>query len=224
MKKHLVALHGALGSAEQMRHSLQGIESIYKQVDYFEFSGHGNTARSQEFGVNQFTGELEHALSNFKSAPDVFGYSMGGYVALNLAHKKSGLMNSIITLATKFNWTPVVASQEIKMLRPEVIEDKVPKFVEILKKRHGSGRWKDLCADTAKMMVNLGDNPPLNPNTLNEIVVDVNLFVGSEDKMISVDETAWAHEHLKNSQLTLFDGVKHPIEQFPASLMQDLLG
>jgi hypothetical protein len=32
-----------------------------------------------EFGVNQFTGELEQALSNFKTTPDVFGYSMGGW-------------------------------------------------------------------------------------------------------------------------------------------------
>ena len=189
MKKHLVVLHGALGSAEQMRQSLQGIESIYNQVDYFEFSGHGNTTRSMEFGVNQFTGELEQSLSNFKTAPDVFGYSMGGCVALNLAYKKPGLMNSIITLATTFNRTPEVASQEIKMLRPEVIEDKVPKFAEISKKRHGPGRWKDLCSDTGMMIVNLGDNPPLNPNTLNEIAVDVSLFVGSADKMISQDET-----------------------------------
>jgi len=189
VKKHLVVLHGASGSAEQMRQSLQGFESIYNQVDYFEFSGHGNTTRSMEFGVNQFTGELEQSLSNFKTAPDVFGYSMGGYVALNLAHKKPDLMNSITTLATKFNWTPEVASQEIKMLRPEVIEGKVPKFAEILKKRHGPGRWKDLCSDTATMMVNLGDNPPLNPNTLNEMAVDVSLFVGSADKMISQDET-----------------------------------
>ena len=47
------------------------------------------------------------------------GHSMGGYVALKLALKRPELVDRIITLGTKFNWTPEVAAKEVKMLNPD---------------------------------------------------------------------------------------------------------
>lgn len=147
---------------------------------------------------------------------------MGGYVALNTTRISPNLINSIVTLATKFNWTPEVAAQEIKMLRPEVIEDKVVKFAEALSNQHGRDRWKELCVDTAQMMTYLGENPTLTSSTLGEIETDAHLFVGSADQMISLEETKWAGSYLPNSEVTVLNEVKHPIEQFPKDQIRTL--
>jgi enterochelin esterase-like enzyme len=93
--------------------------------------------------------------------PTVFGYSMGGYVALYLAHSQPTLLGNIITLGTKFEWTPKIAQKEIKMLDAKVIIEKVPKFAEALKTRHGND-WELLLWKTATMMVDLGNTNALS--------------------------------------------------------------
>lgn len=147
---------------------------------------------------------------------------MGGYVALNTAHISPGLINFIVTLAAKFNWTPDVATEEIKMLRPEVIEDKVTKFAEVLSNRHGTDRWRELCVETAQMMTYRGEGPTLTPSSLGEIETDVRLFVGSADRMISLEETKWAGSYLPKSEVTVLNEVKHPIEKFPKDHIRTL--
>jgi pimeloyl-ACP methyl ester carboxylesterase len=51
---------------------------------------------------------------------------MGGYVALKTAVLHPGRIEAIVTLGTKFHWDPENASNEVRMLNPEKIEEKVP--------------------------------------------------------------------------------------------------
>ena len=130
--KTLILLHGAIGAEDQLVKLVQvlkeqnGINALT-----FSFSGHGNTPFQSEFGIEQFAIELENFIKrNNLQNPDVFGYSMGGYVALFLAKRTPGLLGNIITLGTKFNWNPDIAAKEINMLDPQMISQKVPKFAE----------------------------------------------------------------------------------------------
>ena len=58
-------------------------------------------------------------------APIVFGYSMSGYVALALEAERPGTFSGIVTLGTKFAWTPDVATTESARLDPAAISKKL---------------------------------------------------------------------------------------------------
>ena len=138
--KDLILLHGALGST----HSFDPLKlklSEHYNCYTLNFSGHGNTTFNPEgFGIECFAEELNAFIKeNGLSQPNIFGYSLGGYVALYLAHREPSLMGKIITLGTKFGWSPEAADKEVSRMNPEVMEEKKYKLVSTgkLLDRHG---------------------------------------------------------------------------------------
>lgn len=138
---------------------------------------------------------------------------MGGYVGLNLAKHYPHLVDKIITLGTKFNWSKEAAEKEIKMLDPFIIEQKVPKFAKMLKGLHTPNDWKELLRKTAKMMLNLADGKKLNNDDLNLINHKILIGIGSLDKMVSIDESKNAANNLANGQLKIIEVSHHPFEK-----------
>ncbi len=213
MATELVLIHGALGSKEQLDFLVEWSKTMNLKPTVVEFSGHGTTKRSHSFSVTQFASELENVLEILPESPLVFGYSMGGYVALDLAARKPQLFAGLITLATKFNWSPEIASKEVKMLSPSVIQDKVHAFAEVLDNRHKKIGWETVCRDTASMMIDLGNEPLITEEVLQSISIPTVFSVGDEDKMVTIDETAWAQKNCPKSNLAVLPLTKHPIER-----------
>ena len=87
----LIVLHGALGSSSQMQSLIQRLSDSFF-VKTFDFSGHGTTPFVKDFGINQFTQELDRFIlaEGFGDAY-IFGYSMGGYVALDFSEQTLSL-------------------------------------------------------------------------------------------------------------------------------------
>lgn len=211
--KKLVLLHGALGSKEQLEELAYLLEKKF-QVYTLNFSGHGDQPEKEAFSNDLFSDNIYQFLSENKIEKcHLFGYSMGGYVALYFANKYPDKIGKIITLATKFNWTPESAAKEIKMLNPNIIEEKVPKFAAVLKALHLANDWKIVLNKTAAMMLGLGNGKALKENDLRSIKNEVLIAVGDADKMVAVDESSWAAENLPNGKLLVLKGVEHPIEK-----------
>ena len=122
------------------------------------FSGHGGRAfLGAPFSIKLFSEDVLNFMEENKiERANVLGYSMGGYVALNLARHFPGKLLKIITLATKFHWDEATAAREIQMLNPDKIEMKVPGFAEILKNRHSPNDWKEVLRQATSMLVALG--------------------------------------------------------------------
>ncbi|MFN8230133.1 MAG: alpha/beta fold hydrolase [Bacteroidia bacterium] len=136
--KNIILLHGAIGAADQLIPLENELTKQNFKVFKFSFSGHGNTPFNNDFSIKQFAKELELFISeNNLIQPAIFGYSMGGYVALYLVTQMPMLIGNIITLGTKFNWTEEIAKKEIQLLNPKTIIEKVPKFANALQQRHG---------------------------------------------------------------------------------------
>jgi pimeloyl-ACP methyl ester carboxylesterase len=136
---------------------------------------------------------------------------MGGYVALNLAIQQPQLVNSIMTLGTKFDWTLESSAQEIKMLNPDIIEQKVPKFVKYLESLHGEDNWKILMVKTTQLMFNLGNGTSFKDEDLKNVKQPVLLCLGDQDTMVSQKETKTISKILPNSSLRLIQDFKHAI-------------
>lgn len=214
MKPKLVMLHGALGAQSQLKRLKQELEKTFEVLS-FDFEGHGmRKAKDRPFRIQHFAENLEDFLDahDLKDAR-IFGYSMGGYVALHLASKRKDLIGSIFTLATKFDWNPETSAKEIKMLDPEGILAKVPKYAETLQRRHQGLDWKEHLRMTADLMVNLGDHPLLDSETLSQIDIPVRVGLGDRDTMVSLEETQEVYKALPKGELMVIPKTPHPIEK-----------
>lgn len=214
----LIILHGALGSAAQMYPLAEKFSKDFN-VHTFSFSGHGGEPFSNGFGIDTFAKELSHYISQHcHSIPLIIGYSMGGYVALALEKSKPNSCKAIVTIATKFDWSPEASEKEIKLLNPDIITQKVPKFAEALQKRHAPNDWVDLLESTKKMMIELGNSPTLLPSHLAEIQTPVMCCVGDVDEMITLNETIQAYQNIPNSHLFVMPQQRHAIEKLNLDL------
>jgi len=222
MNTSVILLHGAIGAGDQLEHLVHLLQKQGRDVHMLTLSGHGTKPfNNAGFGIPVFAAELQQyiAAKNLQQ-PAVFGYSMGGYVALYAAQQHPNLLGTIVTLATKFQWTPEIARAEGQMLDPDAILEKIPKFADALKARHGEG-WRELLAKTQTLMAELGDGKhALDFPNLN---TKVYLGLGDRDKMVSLDETLNAYRSLPNAGLYMLPDTKHPIEGVNKELLADLL-
>jgi esterase/lipase len=216
-------LHGAIGASDQLKPLSSSLNSQGFETFTFNFSGHGKTPFQTNFGIVQFAHELENfiVMNNLQGVP-VFGYSMGGYVALYLAAQNKSLMGNIITLGTKLEWDPEGAAKEIKMLDAKTILEKVPKFAEALKTRHGND-WELLLKRTADMMIELGTNNLLNSETFVKIENKVLMGLADADNMVTVTETDRAASQIKNAKRFTLSNTKHPIETVNTEQLSNII-
>lgn len=212
--KKLILLHGALGSASMFEGLTNKLKDDF-EVFAFNFSGHGGASVNEEgFGIEVFAEELQaFIIKNKLENADVFGYSMGGYVALYLATSQPSLMGRIVTLGTKLTWTAEGAEKETALLNPELIKEKVPKFASILKERHGKKQWKEVVWQTAGMMLELGDDPLLNMENLPLITNQVAILLGADDNMVGREESESVAIILPNGKFIPIPNMPHPLEK-----------
>jgi pimeloyl-ACP methyl ester carboxylesterase len=222
--RNVILLHGALGHSSNFEPYEQYLSAHFR-IHKILFHGHGETSVPAEgIRMSGYVEQLrqyceEHALQEV----DIFGYSMGGYVALTYALQYPGRVSSILTLATKLNWTEEGAIKESKMLNPGVIAEKVPKYAAQLAMMHGAAQWKELLPAIAGMMVDLGKEPLLNTENYAGINTKVQLMVGDKDVMVTLDETLQAAKAIPEARLAVLPNTKHPIEQVRAELLIGLM-
>lgn len=223
--KKLIILHGALGSKTQFE-QLAGLLGTYFEVHTPDFDGHGSKSASQNaYSVELFAQNLaDYMQANGIKKPLVFGYSMGGFVALKLESMHPGSLEELVTLGTKFDWSPESAEKEVKMLNAEKIEEKVPAFAAYLKSLHGEQEWKSVLERTARMMLEMGNETVLTAEDFSKIRIPVRLLRGTKDVMVSEAETKNVQNQLTDSAYREVENWQHPINLVsPEELAQQLL-
>lgn len=213
MKPTLLLLHGALGTKKQLN-PLKELLSNKFQIHTFNFEGHGDHSSDKDYSIDLFTQNVvdfmqEHHLES----AHLFGYSMGGYVALNLAHKHPQLVDKIVTLGTKFAWDKATAEKEMKLLNPEKIAKKAPAFAQMLEAIHSQNDWKNVVQKTAHMMYVLGTGAKIKAATFTQIEQAVLICIGDQDHMVSIEESKETADLLPNGSIKIIEGFKHPMEK-----------
>lgn len=218
--KDLILLHGAIGSSKQLESIAETLKNDYR-ITLLNFSGHGGKKIPEEkFSIEMFADDVLYLLDKSrKDNADIFGYSMGGYAALYIARHYPGKLNRVFTLGTKFNWNPEISQKEIRMLNPEKIEEKLPKFADELKERHSPEDWKIVLSKTSEMMTDLGNKNTLSDEDFRLIDNEVMITVGDSDKMVSSEESKHVSELLINGRFMLLPDTLHPIEKVSIELI-----
>lgn len=223
MKQKVIILHGALGSAKQFEIIQEGLKDNF-EVYLFDFDGHGNANPTKHMSIEIFAENLlSFVEKNELQDALVFGYSMGGYVALYLQTLHPNLFQSIITLGTKLNWSVESAEKEVQMLNVDKIKEKVHAFASYLEKIQAPTNWELMMNQTVELMLQLGNKPLLTSENLNKISIPVTLCLGEMDKMVTREETQWAADAINNSNFKRLEGVQHPIQQIDSKVIIDLI-
>lgn len=211
----IVLLHGALGSSSQLKSLSDKFRASGRDTFLLNFSGHGGAEFSQsEFTIEAFAEDLLNFLNEKRiDQADIFGYSMGGYVALWLAHQQPKRIGRIVTLGTKFDWSPESAEKEAKKMNPQKIEEKVPAFAKALRDRHSPCDWKEVLAKTARMMTRLGERPLLTEALMNQVKSTVHILLGDQDEMVDLNFSRQVAAWLPFGKFDLLPNTPHPIEK-----------
>ena len=210
-KPNLILLHGALGSKDELQPLKELLKDDFKTYT-MNFEGHGGSSTEETLSMDLFAQNLidfcdEYQIEN----THIFGYSMGGYVALNTARQAPELVNTIITLGTKFAWSPEIAAKETKLLSPKKIEEKIPKYAGYLASLHGEVRWKKLMHQTAVLMNGLGGGKAFGKEEFSSISHKVYLGHGENDQMVTKEETKEIESYLPNATFYSLPKSEHPI-------------
>ena len=210
----LVLLHGALGDATQLA-PLATRLGEGRRVVVIELEGHGATPlRDRPLRIESFADDvIAHLDRQGIARAHVFGYSMGGYVALYLAATSSARIARVATLATKLAWTPDVAARESAMLDPVAIRAKVPKFAAALEARHTGAGWEALLAHTGELLHELGTRPRLTDELLASVTQPVRIGVGDRDATVTIEECIAAVRRLASGELEVHPRTPHPFEK-----------
>lgn len=214
-----VLLHSALGNHSQMAPVRAAIEKHTTVYD-FDFEGHGFENQSNRFSLDSLVKQLDTFIHEKKlHKPTVIGYSMGGYVAITLAAQKPGLISRVITYGTKLAWTSEFAEKESQKLNPEKMLEKVPAFASKLAAQYGNPHWKNVVEETAAFIKSL----PNKPIPFTSMIVKYKLLLGTEDRMVSLDETVQAASLSINGKYQSIEGAGHEIGTVPAACWLSVL-
>lgn len=223
--KTILLLHGALGTSRDLIPLIDFLKEKGHTVLTFDFSGHGkDTVWPDEFRIDLFARDLERYLKqhNLKETV-VFGYSMGGYVALyHKANFEDSPIQNIVTYATKFNWSEKTVGKELPMLDPEHLQEKFPHYAATLMEKHGE-RWKSLLRSTAHMMQNLERLDGLTREDLNDLEIPVTLILGDQDRMVTSEETHLTASWLRHSWVKTLTHSKHELERSNLRELSELI-
>jgi len=207
-------LHGAIGSSVQLEPLAEKLKNDF-DIYLLNFTGHGGKPLPEDpFSIEMFADDVTYFIKKNKlEGINVYGYSMGGYVALYIARHYPEFINKIFTTATKFNWNEESSIKESVLLNAERIQEKIPKFAEQLSIRHSPEDWRIVLKKTADMMISLGKNKTLKDEDYQFIENEVLVSAGDRDSMVSIEETVEAYRKLKNGKLLILPGTQHPIEK-----------
>lgn len=224
MNTPLLLLHGAIGASSQLKLLATALAGNY-DVHLLDFPGHGGRNMPDvPFSIAHFaTVVADYIRQHQLQQPVIFGYSMGGYVAMYLAKHQPSLVGKVITLGTKFHWDEDTAAKETKKLDPSVISVKVPAFASSLEQLHRPNDWQEVLHRTGQMMNEMGRDNPLKLSDYSSISVPCLLLLGDRDKMVTLEETVAVYKALPDARLGVLPGTGHAVEGVDAEVLLRML-
>lgn len=198
----MLFLHGALGSSKEI------LPFTTSNSLFLDFPGHGKSlSRLDPMTIETLS---LWTKEQHLSAEKVFGYSMGGYIALYMSSKSLHPFKKIVTYGTKLKWDQELYESQSHFLNPRNLREKNPKFIEVLKKIHGNS-WEDLLLETLKLMKSLSDGHGLSEGDFKNINSEVIFLVGSKDRLVTVEETLQVCELNENFKMYVLEDQPHEL-------------
>lgn len=208
----LVVLHGALGATALETYRLVAYWERQFRVVALDFSGHGASASSIETPTwdtytNDVTALLEHLdLRDVR----LFGFSMGGGVALKAGARHPDRIARIAIHATNVQWE---ADDTDRMVPPmlDALDDPDGHWATRLNEIHGS-RWRGLVRQLVGFTRALPGNW-IGDDMLTSVRQPVLISSGDADRYFDVRHAVHLFRTIPDARLWILPGLDHPIQR-----------
>ncbi|MEM6335453.1 MAG: methylmalonyl-CoA epimerase, partial [Bacteroidota bacterium] len=217
----LLMLHGGLGSVEsELLPVMRELQRQYRVIS-FDFAGHAGSrdvpATPELRGIAQCEAVLDaHGVD----AAHVFGFSMGGTVALHLAHARPDRVRRIAVLGVNSTWDEPTIQRAKQRITPSFIEQH-PDWTAHLAALHGPA-WPKL-ALTLSDAIDAYPGRHLTSAQLAALPHPVFVLAGDRDRIYPLEHTLHLYRALPDAQLAILPGAEHALHRLPPRPLADQL-
>ncbi|NOX63870.1 MAG: alpha/beta hydrolase [Chloroflexi bacterium] len=210
----LLLLHGALGAKDQFDKLSPQLEGKFA-VHRLEFDGHGHAPLGERGFCNAafVQNVIDYLDARGIERVDIFGYSMGGYIACLVAAEHPQRVNRIATLGTKYLWDEASLARELQYLDVDKIKEKVPHFADMLARRHIALGWETVVERTKEVMRENVETGGLTPKFMSRLEQPIRVMVGDRDATAGVSDSYTIFLALRHGQFEVLPATPHPFER-----------
>ncbi len=216
----LLLLPGLLGSISAQWHTYIAPLSEHYHIVITDLRGHGRSGNNAgRLQIGDMVADTLLLLEHLDiTAAHIGGYSLGGYIGLQLHLEQPERVQTLLMHATKFYWSNDVVANMKKQMNPDSIQAKVPKYADQLAKEHGEDRWQQLLQEASGMVESL---PHVGIQETDAIHATCPILIGTgdRDELIPAEESLRLSRAIPSAQLMVLPGVRHPFYSIPPSLM-----
>jgi pimeloyl-ACP methyl ester carboxylesterase len=210
-KEPLLLLPGLLGSVSSQWNNFIAPLSADFRIILMDLRGHGRSENKDpllrpERMMQDIISLLDHlGLESVHLA----GYSLGGYLGLQLHLFQPRRVASLLMHATKFYWTKDAVTNMHQQLDPDTMSAKVPAYANQLAKEHGGSHWRGLVRQAADLVGFLSEKG-ITEGMAVRAQCPILVSVGDRDELVPLPEAQRLSRVFPHGELLVLPGVRHP--------------
>lgn len=219
----LVVLHGAGGATMLETAPLIAHLEQHFHVLALDFAGHGASDALAEhpFSIPFFVDNVQALFDAFDlRKAHLFGFSMGGSVALQFSHDHPARVDRLAVHAANLVWDERLVRRMNARLQAEAINQKYPSLATHLDAAHSD--WQHLFARMQQMVRTLPEHLNLL-DRLAHVPHPTLVSAVDQDDLFSLDAPLALHDALPDSTLAIVPGTRHAFADVDAGLYHRLL-
>lgn len=216
MPDTLVLIHGTNGSHAETRPLADRLPRDIETVAPNWLGHGGRPAPDDGYGIDAIVEDLVLSMDREQIARAfLFGYSIGGYAALVLAHRYPERVRGIVTFATRHLWHARGVGHLVHLADPARLTRPGNTRAADLAAIHHPADWRLVNGANRRLFAQLGERPPLGEADLRSIVAPVLVLNGTRDPLVPAEESRHLASLFRIWRLGLFEGSAHPFGQTP---------
>lgn len=210
----IVFLPGLASSKEQWNAFLSLVPANFGVIS-IELRSHGKNELSvSPLTIEQMTNDVVDVLQQCNATSvHLVGYSLGGYIGLNLARIRPSIVKSVTMHATKFFWNENIYSTMNMLVSPKLILEKNPKVAQFMLQDHGE-KWQEVLKAGQNVLSEVFTNG-LHIKDILSVECPVVVSVGALDEFIPISEAIELATALPNGTLQVIPFAKHSLKTVP---------
>ncbi len=218
----ILLLHGAAGCTQVETAALLRRLELHHRVLAVDFSGHGASTDDVDFSADRFADNARAVLdAKGIERADVFGFSMGGYMALHFAHQHPNRVGRLAIHGTNIDWDDKQVEAMQQRMDVEAIHQRRPDLAADLDAVHTD--WAALFRRMQDFVATL----PAHSAIMRQIAASLDhptlVSAADRDDLFPLDTSVALHSHLPDSRLAVIPGDRHALQALDLDLIAPLL-